>query len=76
MDEDWRNEYIQNFDVTPGGRARGVWPPTPTPKAPQNSFCTNIVMLYIKLKVMKSRIQWCKKKFAPGTCLGSLEVKK
>ena len=24
MDEDWRN--IRNFDVTPGGRARGMWP--------------------------------------------------
>ena len=35
----------------------------------QNPFCTNIVMLHIKSKVMKSRIQWCKN-FAPGVCLG------
>ena len=33
----------------------------------QNSFYT--VMLHIKSKVMKSRIQWCKN-LAPGTCLG------
>ena len=65
-------EHIQNFDVTPGGRARGVLPP----KGPKSiSFCTNIVMLHIKSKVMKSRIQWCKN-FAPGACLGSPEVKK
>ena len=34
----------------------------------QNPFCTNIVMLHIKSKVMKSRIQWCKK-FPPVACL-------
>ena len=34
----------------------------------QNPFCTNIVMLHIKSKVKKSRIQWCKH-FAPGACL-------
>ena len=49
--------------MTPVGRARGVWP-----QRVQNSFCNNIVMLHIKSKVMKSRIQWCKK-FAPGVCL-------
>ena len=38
------------------------------PKGPK-SICTNIVMLHIKSKVMKSRIQWCKK-FALGVCLG------
>ena len=26
----------------------------------QNPFCSNIIMLHIKSKVMKSRIQWCK----------------
>ena len=35
----------------------------------QNLFCTNIVMLHIKSKVMKSRIQWCQH-FTPGACLG------
>ena len=35
----------------------------------QNPFCTNRVMLHIELKVMKSRIQWCKN-FVPGACLG------
>ena len=34
---------------------------------------TNIVMLHIKSKVMKSRIQWCKH-FAPGACLGVTRV--
>ena len=38
------------------------------PKGPKNLFCTNIVMLHIKSKVMKSKIQWCKH-FAPA-CLG------
>ena len=52
-----------------GGRARDV------ALMGQNSFCTNIVMLHIKSKVKKSRIQWCTH-FASGTCLGSLEVKK
>ena len=41
----------------------------------QNPFCTNIVMLHIKSKIMKNKIQWCKK-FAPGERLGSLEVNK
>ena len=57
MDKDWTN-------VTTGGRASGVWP-----QRVQNSFCTNIVRLYIKSKVMKSRIQWCIH-FALGACLG------
>ena len=26
----------------------------------QNPFCSNIIMLHIKSKVMKSRVQWCK----------------
>ena len=34
----------------------------------QNLFCTNIVLLHIKSKVMKRRIQGCKH-FAPGACL-------
>ena len=63
MDED-SEEHILNFDVTPGGRTRGMWP-----LRVQNPFCTNIVMLQIKSKVMKSKIQWCKN-FAPGACLG------
>ena len=50
MDEDWRN-HIRNFDVTPGGRARGGV----APKGPK--FILYIVMLHIKSKVMKSRIQ-------------------
>ena len=41
----------------------------------QNPFCTNIVMLHTKSKVMKSRIQWCKN-FAPGACLGVTRGKK
>ena len=51
-------------DVTPGGRARGC-----VAQMGQNPFCTNIVMLHIKLKVMKSRIYWCKN-FVLGACLG------
>ena len=51
-----------NFDVTPGGRPGGV------ALKGQNPFCSNIIMLHIKSKIMKSRIQWCKN-FAPGTCL-------
>ena len=50
--------------MIPGGRTRGVWP-----QRVQNPFCTNIVMLHIKSKVIKIRIQWCKY-FAPGACLG------
>ena len=49
--------------MTPGDGAPGVWA--------KDSSCTNIVMLHIKSKVMKSRIQWCKK-FARGG--GMLEV--
>ena len=69
MDEDWK-KHILNFDVTPGDRARGCGP-----RRVQNPFCTNIVMLRIKSKVIKSKIQWCKY-FAPGHVWGSLEVKK
>ena len=43
------------------GQGQGVWP-----KRVQNP---NIVMLHIKSKAIKSRIQWCKY-FAPGACLG------
>ena len=32
-------------------------------------------MLHIKMKVMKSRIQWCKR-FALGTCLGVIRGQK
>ena len=39
------------------------------PRKVQNPFSTIIVMLHIKSKVMKTRIQWCKN-FAPGACLG------
>ena len=63
-------EHIRNFDVTPGGKASGVWP-----RRVQSPFCRNIVMLHIKSKIMKSRIQWCKE-FARGHVWGSLEVKK
>ena len=45
------------------------------PQRIQNAFCTNIVMLHIKSKVMKSRIQWCKE-FAPGACLEVTKGKK
>ena len=40
----------------------------------QNPFCTNIVMLHIKSKIMK-RIQLCKH-FVPGACLGVTRDKK
>ena len=50
--------------MTPGDWSRGCVTPMG-----QNPFCTNIVMLHIKSKVMKSRIQWCKT-YAPGACLG------
>ena len=58
-------EHIRKIDVTSGGRTRaeGMVPNS------QNLFCSNIIMLHIKSKVMKSRIQWCKT-FAPGICLG------
>ena len=43
----------------------------------QNQFCTNfVVMLHIKSKVMKSRIQRCKNFVPGGHVWGSLEVKK
>ena len=59
MDEDWRNPFrILMCPLGPGGVA---------PKG-QNPFCSNIIMLHIKSKVMKSRIQWCKN-FALGACL-------
>ena len=61
------------FDVTPWGRARGGG--VGGGGRVQYQFCTNIVMLHIKSKVMKSKIQWGKH-FAPGARLGSLEVKK
>ena len=52
-------ERIRNFDVTP---------------RVQNSFCTNVVMLHMKSKVMKSRIQWSKTFTlgvgGGGACLG------
>ena len=51
---------MQSLGAGPGGVA---------PERVKNPFCTNIVMLRIKSKVMKSRIQWCKK-FAPGAYLG------
>ena len=56
--------------MTPGGQDQGGVAPMG-----QNSFCTNIVMLHIKSKVLKSKIQWCNN-FAPGHVWGSLEVKK
>ena len=62
-------EYIWNFDVTLGAGLGCVAP------MGQNLFCTNIIMLHIKSKVMKNRIQWCKT-FAPEACLESLDVKK
>ena len=52
--------------MTPGGRAGGGG--GCGARRVQNSFCTNIVMLHIELKVIKSRIQWCKK-CCPGACL-------
>ena len=59
MDEDWRNTLrilMWPLGAGPGGVAR----------MGQNPFCT--VMLHIKLKVMKRRIQWCKN-IVPGACL-------
>ena len=47
----------------PWGQSQGVWS-----RRVQTSFCTNIVMLHIKLKIMKNRLQWCKN-FALGACL-------
>ena len=57
------SEYL-NIVVSPGGRASrgGV-----APKGSKSILYK--VMLHIKSKVMKSRIQWCKN-FAPGACLG------
>ena len=54
MDEDWRNT-CRLFDATPRGQSQE----SVALKGPK-SVCTNIVMLHIKSKVMKSRIQWCK----------------
>ena len=68
MVEDWRNTFgilILPLGAGPGGGPRRV----------QNPFCTNIVMLHIKSKVMKNRIQWCKH-FAPGACLGITKCQK
>ena len=48
--------------MTPGGRARGCG-------LDGSKSILYIVMLHIKLKVMKSRIQWCKN-FAPGDVWG------
>ena len=55
MDEDWRNIFkILMLPLWAG----------PAGSGPQGSKiqknCTNIVMLHIKSKVMKSRIQWFK----------------
>ena len=44
------------------------------PKGPK-SILYNIVTLHIKLKIMKSRIQWCNN-FAPRACLGVTRGKK
>ena len=61
MDEDWRNTFrilMQPLGAEPKGLA---------PKGPKSILYT--VMLHIKSKVMKRRIQWYKN-FAPGACLG------
>ena len=68
MDEDWRNTI--GTDVTHGGRVRCVWP-----RWVKKPACISIMMLHIKSKVMKSRIQRCNV-LLRGACLGSLEVKK
>ena len=52
------------FSCDPSGQSQGG-----VAQRVQNSFCTNIVMLHIKSKVMKSRIQWCKN-VALEACLG------
>ena len=57
--------------MTSGGQGQGVC----GPQRIQNSFCTIIVMLHIKSKVMKSRIQLYKK-FALGAYLGVTRGKK
>ena len=54
MDEVWRN--IFGIWIQP----LGAGPVRSWPGRVQNSFYTNIIMLYIKSKVMKRRIQWCK----------------
>ena len=62
MNESWRNTF--GILMCPWGQGQvGVAP------IGQNPFCTNIVMLHIKSKVMKSKILWCKT-FDPGACLG------
>ena len=63
MDEDWRNTFGILMQPLEAGLV-DVWP-----RRVQNPFCPNIVMLHIKSKVMKRRIQWCKN-FVPGACLG------
>ena len=62
MDKDWRSTF--RIFMSPLGAGPGCVAPMG-----QNPFCTNIVMLHIKLKVMKSKIQWCKN-FAPGDMSG------
>ena len=62
MDEDWRNA----FGILMWPLEAGTWGVAPMG---QNPFCTIIVMLHIKSKIMKSRIQWCKN-LSPGACLG------
>ena len=44
------------------------------PKGPKSILYKHSHVAHINSKVMKSRIQWGKT-FAPGACLGSLEVK-
>ena len=59
MDEDWRNTFrILMLDL--GAGLGGV-----APKGPKSILYKHIVMLHIKSKVMKSRIQWFKN-FAQG----------
>ena len=55
--------------MTPVDRARGC-----VPEGSKIHFVQK-VMLHIKSKVMKSRIQWCKH-FSPGHVWGPLEAKK
>ena len=68
MNEDWRNTF--RILILPLGAGPGVWP-----RRVQNPFCTNIVMLHIKSKVIKSR-DTVMQKFYLGGMLGSQEVKK
>ena len=66
MDEHWRN--IFGIFIYPLGQGQGGGP-----KGSKIHF-VQTVMLHIKSKVMKSRIQWCKN-VSPGACQGSPEVK-